>query len=322
MNREPALTATAELPRRRGLGFDRAVPPRGYAWWYVDALSDDGADALTIIAFIGSVFSPYYAWAGRTDPEHHNALNVALYRKRGSRWSMTERGRSSLARSGDSLQIGPSSLRFDGDALELDIHERGWPVPRRVRGRVRVLPEVSGGDALVLSKTGSHHWWPIAPRARVEVHFDDPAVRWSGTGYLDANWGAAPLEDDFQSWTWSRAPLTRGAAVLYDVTPRIGPPSSMALRFERGRVERFEPPPQAPLPRSLFGIGRATRTEANAAVVKTLTDAHFYARSVVSARLCGEDVLGVHESLELDRFRTTWAKLMLPFRMPRRASWP
>ena len=54
----------------------------GYAWWYVDALSDDGAHALTIIAFIGSVFSPYYAWArqrGRGDPENHVAVNVALY---------------------------------------------------------------------------------------------------------------------------------------------------------------------------------------------------------------------------------------------------
>ncbi len=34
----------------------------GYAWWYVDALSDDGRHGLTLIAFIGSVFSPYYAW--------------------------------------------------------------------------------------------------------------------------------------------------------------------------------------------------------------------------------------------------------------------
>ena len=48
-----------------GPRFDQAVPPGGYAWWYVDALSDDGRHALTIIAFIGSVFSPYYAAARR-----------------------------------------------------------------------------------------------------------------------------------------------------------------------------------------------------------------------------------------------------------------
>ena len=37
----------------------------GYVWWYVDALSDDGRHGLTLIAFIGSVFSPYYALARR-----------------------------------------------------------------------------------------------------------------------------------------------------------------------------------------------------------------------------------------------------------------
>ena len=40
----------------------------GYVWWYVDALSDDGRHGLTLIAFIGSVFSPYYAWRGGAAP--------------------------------------------------------------------------------------------------------------------------------------------------------------------------------------------------------------------------------------------------------------
>jgi carotenoid 1,2-hydratase len=35
------------------------VAPGGYAWWYLDALSDDGRHGLVVIAFIGSVFSPY-----------------------------------------------------------------------------------------------------------------------------------------------------------------------------------------------------------------------------------------------------------------------
>ena len=39
----------------------RASRNGGYAWWYIDAVSDDGRDAIAIIAFLGSVFSPYYA---------------------------------------------------------------------------------------------------------------------------------------------------------------------------------------------------------------------------------------------------------------------
>ncbi|MFM7004007.1 MAG: hypothetical protein ACKOXN_08715, partial [Limnohabitans sp.] len=78
--------------------FDQSVPTNGYLWWYIDAMSDDGQHGMTLIAFVGSVFSPYYAWArrsGQADPENHCALNVAIYSKGASRWAMTERGKES-----------------------------------------------------------------------------------------------------------------------------------------------------------------------------------------------------------------------------------
>jgi hypothetical protein len=78
--------------------FDAAVASGGYAWWYVDALSDDGQHGAVIIGFVGSVFSPYYAWARRPRAQHapraldHCAINVALYGPGRGRWAMTERG--------------------------------------------------------------------------------------------------------------------------------------------------------------------------------------------------------------------------------------
>ena len=39
--------------------FDIDVKPNGYAWWYVDGISNDGNRAISIIGFIGSVFSPW-----------------------------------------------------------------------------------------------------------------------------------------------------------------------------------------------------------------------------------------------------------------------
>ncbi len=305
------------------LEFEAPVPADGYRWWYVDAISDDGTEALTCIAFIGSVFSPYYAWSGRNDPLNHVALNVALYRtSAASRWALTERGRHDLVRSSQGLQLGPSSVEVRDDALEFHVRERGFPMPLGLKGTIRVIPELRGGPPQLLSAAGEHHWWPIAPKSRVEVVFDEPAMRWSGTGYLDSNWGSGPLERDFQSWTWSRAPLSKAACVLYDVQPRGGTPQTMALRFDGQRVERFEPPPTVALPRSLFRIGRTTRSEGPARVVRTLTDAHFYARSIVESTLHGERVWGVHERLELDRFKTGWAKVLLPFRMPRNPGKP
>ncbi len=56
-----------------------SVPAGGYAWWYVDGVSDDGRHGITVIAFLGSVFSPYYAWSRDKDPIDHSAVNVVLY---------------------------------------------------------------------------------------------------------------------------------------------------------------------------------------------------------------------------------------------------
>mgnify|MGYP000665064969 CR=1 FL=1 len=62
---EPLVRAPGSRDSDAHPRFDAPVPPGGYSWWYVDALSDDGQHGITIIAFIGTVFSPWYAWARR-----------------------------------------------------------------------------------------------------------------------------------------------------------------------------------------------------------------------------------------------------------------
>jgi len=303
-----------------GLRFDTPVARDGYVWWYVDALSDDGQHGLTVIAFIGSVFSPYYALArrrGRGDPLNHCAVNVVLYGPRGSRWAMTERGRASLERSESWLRIGPSALSFEDGALALDLDEVAAPLPSRIRGRVRLTPAALTNRTFGLDAAGRHRWSPIAPDARVEVTLERPALRWSGHGYFDTNAGEAPLENDFSVWNWSRAKLRRGSAVLYAVEGR--PP--IAIRIDpTGAVEPFEAPAPAALPPTpLWRMPRETRADpaASARVVKTLEDSPFYARSVIETGLLGETAPAMHESLSLVRFRAAWTQLMLPFRMPR-----
>jgi carotenoid 1,2-hydratase len=307
------------------LGFDRPVARNGYAWWYVDALSDDGRYGLTLIAFIGSVFSPYYAWArrrGRGDPLNHCSMNVSLHGPSANRWAMTERGCSSLSRDETTLSIGPSSLSWDGTALTIRLDEMTVPLPSRVRGTVRVWPGAVTGSEFTLDAAGRHRWWPIAPMARVEVALDQPGLRWSGEGYLDTNNGDEALEDAFIYWNWCRSGLSGGgASVLYNVTRRSADPLSVAIRIDpAGGVHSIEPPPSARLPpTTLWRVPRDTRADAGTqpAVRQTLVDAPFYSRSVLSSHVLGEPVTAVHESLSLDRFRAGWVQAMLPFRMPR-----
>jgi carotenoid 1,2-hydratase len=37
----------------------------------------------------------------------------------------------------------------------------------------------------------------------------------------------------------------------------------------------------------------------------------------VASQLLGQPVVAMHESLSLDRFRSRWVQMLLPFRMPR-----
>lgn len=306
------------------LSFDAPVPANGYAWWYIDALSDDRRHGLTIIAFIGSVFSPYYARARRrtpsgAEPTNHCALNVALYGQC-SRWAMTERSQRALRRSADVLSIGPSGLEWKDGALTVTIEETTMPVPRRLRGVVRVMPSSLGKVAHALDANRRHRWTPLAPAARVEVRFEQPSLSWSGTGYLDTNDGDAALEDDFEQWHWSRAHHAHGTTVLYDATCRDASTTSLALHFDdAGHADPISAPPRAALQRSAWRIRRETRcdTEGAAEIVETLEDTPFYARSLISTAIGNQKMLALHESLSLDRFRTAWVQAMLPFRMPR-----
>lgn len=288
-------------------------------------MSDDARYGLTIIAFIGSVFSPYYAFARRTgaaDPQNHVAINVALYGAGARRWAMTERGKCALERSADFLRIGPSSVRWDTNALVIEIDEIAVPFPRRVRGTVRLESLALPGRAFALDDAGTQIWQPIAPLARIEANFVSPSLSWSGTAYFDHNRGAAPLEQVFRAWDWSRQTAGSTSRILYDAERRNGTSANVAIEIARdGTVTDFEPPARRHLKSSLWGIARATRADAGheAHILETLEDTPFYARSLLDTTCAGFRGLSIHESLDLNRFATPIVQAMLPFRMPRRA---
>ncbi|MET0675734.1 MAG: hydratase [Bradyrhizobium sp.] len=249
----------------------------------------------------------------------HCALNVAIYGPR-KRWAMTERRQRAIARTGTSLVIGPSSLRWDGEALVIDIDEITNPLPSRLRGRVSIHPAALTEETLSLDAGRRHRWWPIAPCSRIQVDLKQPELRWLGEGYFDINHGDAPLEHDFAGWEWSRASTRKGMTVFYDTAPRDGPAAHLAMRFNRrGEVENVDSLPQTPLPRTGWRIDRAGHGDPAqpVKVTRTLEDAPFYARSQLSAKWFGETVDVMHESLSLNRFRRPIVQAMLPFRMPR-----
>lgn len=302
--------------------FDAPVPPGGYSWWYVDALSDDGQHGLTLIAFIGSVFSPYFKRSGRGNPLDHCALNVALYGPK-ARWTMTERGEHAVKPERDQFAIGPSSVRWAGDCLIIDIEELDKrimnPFRRRVAGQIKVWPEMLNTEAFALDPAGKHLWHCLAPRARISVEMQAPELSWKGSAYLDSNRGSESLEEGFRVWHWSRAHLGKHVAVFYEGQRRDGSTFASALRFDSAGIpHEAELPPTAPLPNTLWQMERVTRADRGLARVRrTWEDSPFYTRSTLHARLYGEPVVAMQETLSLDRFCNPIVQQLIPHRMPR-----
>nr|WP_272874395.1 carotenoid 1,2-hydratase [Pseudaestuariivita rosea] len=238
---------------------------------------------------------------------------------------MTDRGASALRVTDDTLQVGPSWMHWTGDSLVIDIDEiSGPPVISRVRGQITVTPDYLTGTEMLLTPEGTHVWRPFAPSARITVDLEAKGWQWTGHSYFDANFGTRALEDDFSYWTWGRYPLRDGALCFYDATRRDGSELAVGLKFDKsGNIKTLNPPDKTTFKRSLWQVRRETRADPGyqPRQVKPMLDAPFYTRAAVRTRFEGEETVGVHEALDLNRFRSPWLKPMLAVRVPRRANW-
>lgn len=235
---------------------------------------------------------------------------------------MTDRGRPALRQTHDTLTIGPSRMHWTGTQLVIDIDEiSSPPIISPVRGRITLTPEAVTTAEVTLHP--NHIWRPFAPIAHIDVDLTQ-GHRWQGHGYFDANFGTAALEADFDFWTWGRYPTANGAQCFYDATRRDGTTLALGIEIDRnGQVREIAPPPLTRFKRSLWQVRRETRADAGTTPRQRLNmlDAPFYSRSLVETRLNNEPTTGVHEALDLTRFRSPLLKPMLAVRVPRRAGW-
>ncbi|MEM6308149.1 MAG: carotenoid 1,2-hydratase [Pseudomonadota bacterium] len=287
-------------------------------------MSDCGTRAVSVIGFIGSVFSPWYRWSGRKSPQNHVCINVATYGP-GGRFTMTDRGRTALRTAPNMFEVGPSKMTWTGTQLIIDINE--WaapPIPGAVRGQVIVTPRAITDVELPLTDDGAHVWRPFSPTSDITVNLEAKGWQWNGHGYFDANFGTRALEQDFSYWTWGRYPLKQGSVCFYDANRHDGSELGVGITFDtENRPTVLNAPPKVGFARSLWQVRRETRGDVGAKPrqVRNMLDAPFYSRSMVKTQYAGEDTIGVHEALDLRRFANPLIKPMLACRVPRRAGW-
>lgn len=316
----PSALLPPRAPRNTCLPLDISVPSGGYAWWYFDAESDCGNFGVCVIAFVGSVFSPYYHRAHSlygAPADDHIALNVVLYGKK-TAWVFTEAEGFGPNRRHDVLHLRKSALRRVDDGYVIDIDERQVPGYVPLRGQMHFRFAASGGLPRALDEAGEHHWWPVAPISQVSVSLSTPKLSWSGRAYHDVNWGSRPLPEAFCRWSWLRALHPDGTLVYYapqgTQTHVARAPFATLYRRDGSRQEVSLPGAQ-PLPRSRWGL-RPT-CHGTQMVVEHLEDTPFYTRAKVQLPFEGHTLSAMHEYIDVQRLERRWVRHLLRFRMRR-----
>lgn len=259
------------------------------------------------------------------------AFNVALYTPDGDFWAMTERGQTSLRREPQRLAIGNSMMEMRDETLVIRFSETAlpWPGhrlwPKALSGAIEITPESRCSEIFSLDDQGHHVWSPRMPRARATISCDVlPGGGWQGRAYHDMNHGTRPIEQDFVGWDWARG--SEGAegetVILYDALLRSGKRRRLALRSVGATgLEAIPMPERRELPKAFWGVkgGIACDATERPSIRRALEDSPFYTRSLVETVVSGRPLTMVHETLDCLRLSNPLVRLMLPFRMPRRA---
>lgn len=213
-----------------------------YEWWYFDALSPDGRDALVIIFLTNFVFSPRYnrsVMESLREPQTpHSAASfpavaVCFYRDgRPLFRALNEYAPDDFQ--ADTMQptcrIGRNTFRLvESDAetrYELNIETT---LRRRRSLRARLEWRVTEGNFFddekeaVTSDDDAHHWNMVAPRCDVsgEIALIERNAQRSheysfqGVGYHDHNRDARWMPATIAEWQWGRIHFPAATAVFY-----------------------------------------------------------------------------------------------------------
>lgn len=231
---------------------------KAYEWWYFDALSDDGTEALVVVFLDNFIYSPRYN-AQETGPEDggrfpavsftYFANGKVVYRAE-SEFSPEE---FSASEKEPKCSIGSSGFRYDSASygsgylvsIELPL-SRG----RLLRANLEWLSiESNFTDDPVCYDEQAHCWNMVAPRSDVsgKITVTDGRGRVSetksfrGTGYHDHNLDNRWLAKTVKEWHWGRAHFADATAVFcrYGEIGEDEPRSKLMLVSE-GRLENYD----------------------------------------------------------------------------------
>ncbi len=248
-----AMTATANTLREKfsftsSIAADVWTPKmnaKAYEWWYFDALSDDGRDAVVIIFLDNFIFSPRYNRAKVASISNKEinlqsqipnpksnvpAVAFTYYRDGKPVYRAINEFRSdefSASETEPSCRIGENFFRFESAP-----YGSGYLISIKAKLRKNCSLEAQfewlaiESNFLPTKPIGSddaHVWNLVVSRADVsgritvsnEKGKELNTLHFRGTGYHDHNYDNRWLPETVQDWQWGRAHFTDASAVFY-----------------------------------------------------------------------------------------------------------
>ncbi|MBA2379746.1 MAG: hypothetical protein H0V76_09255 [Blastocatellia bacterium] len=206
--------------------------PKAYEWWYFDALSDNGKEALVIVFLDNFIFSPRYNRAdiGATSTERYPAVSFTYFENGQPKY----RCLNEFSEDQFSAEEGSPGCRIAGNSFTFQKAEYGSGY------FISVNLELSGGRKLEahfewlsieaglragddVTPDHGHRWNMVAPRSDVTGRITVTGRRggvtnvhhFRGTGYhdhkVDDRWLAKTVHD----WHWGRVHYADSTAVFH-----------------------------------------------------------------------------------------------------------
>lgn len=216
-----------------------------FEWWYFDALSEDGRDAVVIIFLDNFIFSPRYNSANRKrgiiknklrrkksspDNERIPALAFTYYRD----GKPVYRAINEFTPEDFSANPETPSCRIGNNFFRLESAPYGTGYVISINAKLRKNRRLEAhfewlsieSDFLpdkIINKEDSHAWNLVVARADVTGKisiFDNTGkdidiIHFRGTGYHDHNFDNRWLPETVSEWQWGRAHFPDATAIFY-----------------------------------------------------------------------------------------------------------
>ncbi len=332
--------------------FDQTTPG-AHEWWYFDAISADGRDALVIVWYAGLPFDPAYGvptLRHLRDPARfpapraldHAAIGISWYRDgKTLAYALNGHGAEGFEHQAEpfSIRVGPSRFVREAGEYRLCVETPAVDGKRAIQADLRFIPaaETEAFERDLGSPERPHHWILAASDCRVEgrVSVGRESLEFRGRGYHDHNAGAEDLRVAIRRWEWGRVHRGRETEIFYTSEPTRGASQSLWLTCVDGRpvtvregvaTEASEPA------RNVFGVrhgARLTLSQGDEALIRRtgacVDDGPFYRRWLTEfSKREGRDtlaessaVVGISEVLAPGNLHKVWFNWMIPYRLKR-----